>query len=43
MNTENFKLDTISNLSLNDAKQYLVKYIVPLTNGSHALLKNVQI
>ena len=40
MNQLNFSLDTISNLSQQEAKQYLIKYIVPLTNGSHAMLKN---
>ena len=37
---ENFCLDTIKNLSQNQAKEYLIQYFVPLTNGNHAFLRD---
>ncbi len=37
---ENFSIDTIKTLSPNDAKEYITKYFVPLTNGNHAMLVN---
>jgi hypothetical protein len=37
---ENFSLDYIKNLSQNDAKEYLTKYFVPLTDGNHAFYIN---
>lgn len=40
METQNFSLDLIKELSPNDAKNYITKYFVPLTNGNHALLIN---
>jgi hypothetical protein len=35
---ENFSFDVINNLSQTEAKNYLTKYFVPLTDGSHAYL-----
>lgn len=35
---ENFDLAEIKNLSWENAKLYVTKYFVPLTNGSHAML-----
>lgn len=40
MTTTNFSFDVINNLSPNDAKEYIKKYFVPLTDGGHAILKN---
>ena len=37
---ENFSLDLIKSLSQNQAKEYLIKYFIPLTNGNHAFLVN---
>jgi hypothetical protein len=37
---ENFSLDKIENLSQNDAKEYLTKYFIPLTDGNHAFYHN---
>lgn len=37
---ENFSLDHIKNLSQNEAKEYLIKYFVPLTDGKHAFYMN---
>jgi hypothetical protein len=37
---ENFSLDLIKSLSQNQAKEYLTKYFIPLTNGNHAFLVN---
>ena len=40
---ENFSLDHIKNFSLNqqqDAKDYLKKFFVPLSNGNHAMMIN---
>ena len=39
----NFSLDHIKNFSLNqqqDAKDYIKRYFVPLSNGTHAMLIN---
>ena len=35
-----FNLDKIKTLSPNDAKEYITKYFIPLTDGNHALLKD---
>lgn len=40
METPNFSLDHIKNLSPNDAKEYLTKYFIPLTDGNHAFYLN---
>ena len=32
----NFKLSEVKNLSQTDAKTYVTKYFVPLSNGGHA-------
>ena len=37
---ENFNLEKINTLCLNDQKEYLKKYFVPLANGQHAVLSN---
>lgn len=37
---ENFNLDLIKNLSPNDAKTYITKYFVPLSDGNHAFLED---
>ena len=37
---ENFSLDQIKTLSQNDAKVYLIKYFLPLTDGNHAFYIN---
>ena len=37
---ENFSLDFIKNLSQNHAKEYLITYFIPLTDGNHAFLFN---
>ena len=37
---ENFDLNKIKNLSLNEAKLYVDKYFIPLTNGDHAFYIN---
>ena len=37
---ENFNLDTIKNLSLNEAKKYIDKYFIPLTDGNHGFYNN---
>ena len=37
---ENFSLNLIKSLSQNQAKEYLIKYFIPLTNGNHAFLVN---
>lgn len=37
---ENFDLSKIRNLSFNDSKTYLSKYIVPLSNGNYAFLED---
>ena len=37
---ENFSLDLIKNLSPNDAKEYITKYFIPLTDGNHAFYLN---
>jgi hypothetical protein len=37
---ENFSLDKIKNLSQNEAKSYLIKYFIPLTDGNHAFYHN---
>lgn len=37
---ENFSLDKIKNLSQNEAKAYLTKYFIPLTDGNHAFYCN---
>ena len=39
-NMENFSLDHIKTLSQNDAKVYLIKYFLPLTDGNHAFYIN---
>ena len=36
----NFKLAQVKNLSQSDAKAYVTKYFVPLSNGGHAHLIN---
>ena len=36
----NFNLDTVKNLSQVDAKLYITKYFVPLTDGNHAMLED---
>ena len=35
---ENFDLDKVKSLSQIEAKQYVDKYLIPLTDGSHAEL-----
>jgi hypothetical protein len=35
---ENFNLEKINTLCLNDQKEYVKKYFVPLANGQHAVL-----
>ena len=40
MENQNFCLDLIKELSPNDAKAYITKYFIPLTNGNHAVLIN---
>ena len=35
---ENFNLSKIKSLSPIDAKEYITKYFVPLSNGNHAML-----
>ena len=37
---ENFSLEKIKTLSQIEAKAYLIKYFVPLSNGNHAMLIN---
>ena len=37
---ENFNLDTVKNLSQVEAKAYVTKFFVPLTDGNHAMLKD---
>jgi hypothetical protein len=37
---ENFDLNKIKNLSLNESKLYIDKYFIPLTNGDHAFYIN---
>ena len=37
-NPVNFSLSKIKTLSPNDAKDYIIKYFVPLSNGNHAML-----
>lgn len=37
---ENFDLNKIKNLSFNEAKLYIDKYFIPLTNGEHAFYIN---
>jgi hypothetical protein len=37
---KNFDLDLIKSLSQNDAKEYLTKYFIPLTDGRHAFYFN---
>lgn len=38
MTRENFQLSKIKTLSPTDAKDYIIKYFVPLSNGNHAML-----
>lgn len=38
--TENFCLDKVKTLSPSEAKQYVDKFFIPLTDGNHALLVN---
>lgn len=38
--TENFCLDKVKTLSPTEAKQYVDKFFIPLTDGNHALLVN---
>jgi phage/plasmid-associated DNA primase len=40
MNIENFDLNKIKTLSPIEAKQYIDKYFIPLTNGDHAFYVN---
>lgn len=40
MNTENFDLNKIKTLSPNDAKLYIDKFFIPLSNGDHAYFEN---
>ena len=40
MNFENFNLEKLKTLSPNDAKTYVTKYFIPLSNGNHAMLIN---
>ena len=37
---ENFNLDKVKNLSQVDAKTYITKYFIPLTDGNHAMLED---
>ncbi len=37
---DNFNLEKINTLCLNDQKEYVKKYFVPLANGQHAVLFN---
>ena len=37
---DNFNLETAQNLGLPQAKEYITKYFVPLTDGNHAMLLN---
>ena len=37
---ENFNLSKLKEMSPTDAKAYIVKYFVPLTDGNHAMYKN---
>lgn len=39
-NIENFDFDKLKELSLTEAKKYIDKYFIPLTNGEHAFLLN---
>lgn len=40
MNTEKFSFETLNGLNYNDQKNYINKFFIPLTNGSHCLLEN---
>lgn len=40
MQTENFDLNKVKTLSQNEARQYVDKFFIPLTDGNHALLVN---
>ena len=37
---DNFSFSTLKNLSVNDAKEYIVKYFIPLSDGNHAFYNN---
>ena len=38
--SDNFKFETLDQLNPFDAKEYIKKYFIPLTDGGHAILEN---